>query len=583
MKEFDLIIVGAGAAGLRAAIAGVRKNLRVAVISKVHPLRSQSVMASGGINAVLQNKKEAAGNDNNVRDSAEIHLRDTIDCGYHYSDITAAETLVNGAAGVVKDLERWGCLFSVDEDGAFSLRKMGASSFPRTLYSGDKTGLALMQTLYGQCIRLRQNKPGLLRFFEEWLVLKLLVLNNTVYGVIAMDIVSGKLELFGARTVIWASGGAGRIFGRSSNAMTNSGWGLAVPFNAGVALKDMEFVQFHPTQLSGSHLLITEAARGEGGVLLNRKNERFLAHYDDTKTEMELSPRDRISRNIIREIMAGHAVDASCVHLDLRSLGAKKIRDNFPGLRELCKTFASLDPVKSPVPVTPGQHYMIGGIDINEKAETDIRGFFAAGECANAGIHGANRMGGNSLLEALVFGEIAAESAADYVAAKQSLKMPGNSFYVNAFTDEKNRLQNILEKEGKVLPADIRDKMQRIMDENAGIYRDGMGLVEAARTISELKNIYREDLLLHSHERRMNYGFIDAIELKGSLDIADVIVQTALKRNESIGVHFRNDFPAPAKKARHSLATLKKGKIRIRYTAVKSNGPLNIKEILSRL
>lgn len=583
MKEFDLIIVGAGAAGLRAAIAGVRRNLRVAVISKVHPLRSQSVVASGGLNAVVKDKKNSSQNAQQHEDSCEAHIQDTLDCGYHYSDLPAVEVLANRAPGVVKDLERWGCLFSMNEDGRYAVRKMGASSFPRTLYAADKTGLALMQTLYGQCIRLRQNKAELLRFFDEWLVLKLLVLNRTVYGVVAMDTINGKMELLGARTVIWASGGAGRIYGRSSNAMTNSGWGLAVPFYAGVPLKDMEFVQFHPTQLTGSHLLITEAARAEGAVLLNRKGERFLAYYDDTKTEMELSPRDRISRNIIREILAGRAVDACCIHLDLRALGLKKIRENFPGLRELCKNFAALDPVRSPIPVTPGQHYMIGGIDTNEKTETDIRGLYAAGECANAGVHGANRMGGNSLLETLVFGEIAAEAAADYVSAKHAGKIPGNSFFVNAFNEEKNRIQEMLGKKGSVRPAEIRNKMQRTMDEKVGIYRDGMGLVEAARTVSELKNIYREGLLLESDERRMNYGLIDAIELKGSLDIADVIIQTALKRSESIGVHFRNDFPNSNGRSRHSVATLKKGKIIIRYTPVKGSGPLSFKEILSKL
>jgi succinate dehydrogenase / fumarate reductase, flavoprotein subunit len=583
MKQYDVIIVGAGAAGLRAAIAGVRRDLSVAVISKVHPLRSQSVMASGGFNAVINEKSKIKTPEDSAVDSTETHLKDTIECGYHFSDLSAVETLVNHAPAVVKDLERWGCLFTQQADGSPALRKMGGASFPRTLYTADKTGLTLMHTLYEQCIRLRQNKPSQLRFFNEWLVLKLLVLNNTVYGVIAMDIISGKMELLGARTVIWASGGAGRIYGRSSNAVINNGWGLAVPYYAGATLKDMEFVQFHPTQLSDSHLLISEAARSEGAILINRKGERFLSLYDDTKENMELSPRDGISRNILREILAGRAVDASCVMLDLRELGAKAIRERLPGIRELCRNYAGVDPVKNPIPVTPGQHYMIGGIDTNEKSETDIRGFYAAGECANAGVHGANRMGGNSLLEALVFGEFAAESAAAYLSARQQVKMPGKSFFINAFTEEKNRIDKFLQDKGNIRSSDIRDKMQRTMDEKVGIFRDGMGLVEAARTIRELKNIYQADLFVDGEERRSNFGLIEAIELKGSLDIADVIIQASLKRNESIGVHFRNDFPNSLGRARHSLTTLKKGKIRIRYTAVKSAAPMSVKDIFSKL
>ncbi|MDD3965672.1 MAG: FAD-binding protein [Candidatus Neomarinimicrobiota bacterium] len=582
MKEFDIIIVGAGAAGLRAAIAAVRKNLRVAVISKVHPLRSQSVLASGGINAVQDIRNEENGKNAQDRDSMQAYLQDILNCGCGFSDIAAAETLVRRTPSVIKDLERWGCLLNMESDGRFALRRMGVSSFPRTHFAEDKTGLALMHTLYEQCVRLRQNKPDLLRFFDEWLVLKLLVLNATAYGVIALDIINGKIELLAAKSVIWASGGSGRIYGRSSNAMISSGWGLAVPYYAGVPLKDMEFVQFHPTQLLGSHVLISEAARSEGGVLLNRKGERFLALYDDTKDAMELSQHDGISRNIRREILAGRAVDSSCVHLDLREIGAKKIRDRLPGIRELCKTYAGLDPLRYPIPVTPGQHYMIGGIDTNEKAETAIRGFYAAGECANAGIHGASRMGGNALPEALVFGEIAAENAAGYIQARR-IKSPGNEFYKNAFEEEKKRIGKLFKTGGQASVSDIRNKLQRNMDEKAGIYRDGMGLVEAAKTIRELQNVYHSDLKVSSEEHRLNYGLIDAIELQGSLDIAEVIVQAALKRNESVGVHFRNDFPNFGGHPRHSILSLSKGKIRIRYIAVGKKAVSGIKGLWSRL
>lgn len=573
VKEFDVIIVGAGMAGLRAAIGSVKREQRVAVITKVHPLRSHSVTASGGVNAVLDKKFPKTKDDPFSGDSIDMHLQDTIACGHYFSDTAAVETLVSRGPGMIKELERWGCLFSRTKDNKIAQRMMGASSKPRTVYSADKTGHVMMNTLYEQCVRLRQNKPSQLQFFEEWFVLKLLVINNTAVGVIAIQIATGKMEIFTAKAVIWATGGIGRIYGRTSNPLTNSGWGVAVPLYAGTLLKDMEFIQFHPTQLSGSHILITEAARGEGAILVNRKGERFLETYDDSKKDKELSPRDIISRNIRREILAGRGVNATCVHLDMRRLGTKKIKTRLPGVQELCKTYTGLDPVRHLIPITPGQHYTIGGIHTNEKAETNIHGLFASGECACAGIHGANRMGGNSLLEALVFGEIASESVDQYIAHKY-VKMPKNIFFENAFFEEENKIDHLLSHNGHFRVAEIRDKMHEVMDEHVGIYRDGMGLVTAAKAIKDLKNKYSNDLLVDGQGRRANYGLIDAIELKGSLDIADIIIHAALRRNESIGVHFRNDFPTHKKRSRHSLSKINKGKIKIRYIPVKSKDKL---------
>ncbi|MBN2780371.1 MAG: FAD-binding protein [Candidatus Marinimicrobia bacterium] len=564
MREYDVIIVGAGMAGLRAAVGTVKRGLKVAVITKVHPLRSHSVAASGGINAVLPQNGEA----HQPSDSIEQHYRDTLECGYNLSEPEAVEILVSRAPGMIREMERWGCLFSREKDDRIAVRNMGGATFPRTVYASDKTGHAMMNTLYEQCVRLRQNKPDQLRFFEEWFVTKLLVLNNTVAGVVALEIATGKMEIFSAKSVIWATGGSGRIYGSTSNPLTNSGWGLAVPLYAGAALMDIEFVQFHPTQLSGTHILITEAARGEGAVLLNLKGERFLGSYEDSKRNMELSSRDIVSRNIRREILAGRGVNATCVHLDMQGIGSRNIKKRLPGVRELCKTYANLDPVRQLIPVTPGQHYTIGGIHTNEKAETGINGFFAAGECACAGIHGANRMGGNSLLETLVFGEIASSGVAEYISQKHG-RIPNKQYFENAFEDEKNKICALLERNGKTRPAEIRDRMQAAMDEFAGIYRDGMGLVEAGKIIKELKNTYRDDLGVDGKELRVNYGLIDAIELRGSLDIADIIIQAALKRNESIGVHFRNDFPSRKSRPRHSLVRLQKGKIRIHYLPVR--------------
>ncbi len=566
MKKYDLIIVGAGMSGLRAAIEGVKQNLHVAVISKVHPLRSSSVVASGGINAAMQ-KKDISNND---QDSTDKHFQDTMECGYHASNPEALRILVDKAPAKIKELEKWGCLLSREKDNTIAQRKMGASSFSRTVYSSDKTGHVVMNTLYEQCVRLRQNKPDLLRFYDEWFVQKLLVHNNIASGVIALEIATGRMEVFTSKAVIWATGGSGRLFGNTSNPLSNSGWGLAVPMYAGAALRDMEFIQFHPTLLSGSNILITEASRGDGAVLLNRKGQRFLESYSDSKEKKELSSEDVISRNISREILAGRGVDASCVHLDIRGLGSRKIKKSLPSLRELCKNYANLDPIRQKIPVTPGQHYMIGGVNTNEKTQADIDGFFAAGECACNGLHGVNRMGGNSLAETLVFGEIAALNAASYIRQKHH-KLPNKLFFENAFSDEKKKVISLLKSDGKVKPVDIRDKLNQTMDEFVGIYRDGMGLVEAGQIIKELRNSYKSNLKIHGNEARANFGLIEAIELKGSLDIADIIIQSALKRKESIGVHFRNDFPSFKGRLKYSLIKVKKNKIKIRHVPVKTH------------
>ena len=567
MKKYDLIIVGAGLAGLRAAIEAVKYDLHVAVISKVHPLRSSSVTASGGLNAAMPRRSSP--------DSTDLHYEDTMECGHNTSEHEALNTFVKAAPHKIKELEKWGCLFSREKDSSIAVRKMGASTYPRTIYSSDKTGHVVMSTLYEQCIRLRQNRPDKLRFYNEWFVQRLLVNNNSVAGVVALDIATGKMEVFSSKAVIWASGGVGRVYGSTSNALINSGWGMAVPMHAGAALRDMEYIQFHPTQLHGSHILITEAARGEGGLLLNLKEERFLSAYKDTSERMELSPRDAISRNIKREILAGRGVNASCVHLDLRSLGSKKLKKQLPGVRELCKTFAGLDPIRHKIPVTPGQHFTIGGIATNEKAETAINGFFAAGECACNGMHGSNRMGGNSLMETLVFGEISALSAVSHIKHKY-IKVPNKEFFKNVYKEEESKLKEILSSNGEHRVVDLREKMQSVMDEHVGIYRDGMGLVEAAQIIKELKTKYKTDLLIDGINARANYGLIEALELKGSLDIADVIVQAASKRKESIGVHFRNDFPTSKGRPRYSLTKLKKNRLQIRYFPVKiKTSPIN--------
>jgi succinate dehydrogenase / fumarate reductase flavoprotein subunit len=574
MKEFDLVIVGAGAAGMRAAIGAVRHDLRVAVISKVHPLRSSSSMGDEGLNAVPGGERGGKSRPDTFSASMKVQYRDSWECGYRFADTDALQVMIQRAPAVVRELERWGCPLSLNRENTYSLRKTAAMRMPLNLHAADKTGHAVLSTLYEQCLRLRKNKPENLRFFDEWFVLKLLVSNNTAAGVIAMQIESGKLEVFRAKSLIWASGGSGRIYGGSSNALISSGWGLAMPALAGVTLKDMEFMQFNPAQLHGSHIQITEAVRGQGALMLNRKGERFLASYNDSAKHMELSRQDVISRNILREILAGRGVEASGVHLDMRTLGRRRLKGEYSRTRDLCRRHAESDPVSQLIPIRPGQSFSIGGIHTAANAASDLHGLFAAGECANPGVHGANLCEGDQLTAALVFAGIAADSAAEYIARRYNARKINESLFANALEEEESRLRALLSSGGGVRPGVLRDKMQEIMDRQAGVFRDGMGLVEAAKGVKELKKVLRRDLKIDGNKRAANFGFLEAIELRGSLEIADIVLQAALKRNESVGVHFRNDFPAFKGKPRHSLTVLKKNKIRIRYTAVKSKHPI---------
>lgn len=579
MKRFDAIVVGAGLSGMRAAIELLKNDRSVAMISKCHPMRSHSVTASGGINAALGNHPDSA------NDSIEMHANDTLSYGYYFSEEATVKRFTNEAIDSIHEMEKWGCLFSRTKDNKIAQRNFGASTYPRTVYSKDKTGHALMNTLYEQCIRLRLNKAPLFQVFEEWEVIKLIEQQNQVAGVVAMDIHSGQFDIFSAPTVIWATGGSGRVYGKTSNPLGNSGWGLALAFREGLAFRDMEFIQFHPTQLTGSHILISEASRGEGAFLLNRHGQRFLSNYDDSKKLMELSPRDVISRNIYREILAGRGIKGNYVHLDLRHLGKEAIKENLPGIIELCRTYAKLDPSRDLIPVVPGQHYTIGGIMTDENTKTSLKGFFAAGECANNGLHGANRLGGNSLMETLVFGKAAGQSADAYLQSGKPRSVT-NSYYESVLKEERGKVILLLNHTGHVRPVEIRKEMQTTMDRFAGIYRDGYGLVEAARKIMQLKKLYDNDVYVDGVECRNNYSLLDALELRGSLEIAELIIHSALKRTESCGTHFRNDFPRFSGRYRHSVAEMKRGKMKLRYQNVKSGykrrqqAPLNDLKIL---
>ncbi|HHT9137898.1 MAG TPA: FAD-dependent oxidoreductase [Candidatus Wunengus sp. YC60] len=571
MIYHDAIVVGGGLAGLRAAIELNRHNVKVAVISKVHPIRSHSVAAQGGINAPLGNHPRG------VYDTCEKHAFDTVKGSDYLADQDAVIRMTREAAERIYEMEHWGCPFSRTTEGKIAQRPFGGAGFPRTCYAADKTGHALLHTLYQQTVRFKQSaERNEIVIYEEWLVTDLVIDEGVCVGVIALDIVSGRLEAFQAGAVIFATGGSGRIYGNSTNALINTGMGMAVPYWAGVPLKDMEFIQFHPTTLLGKNILITEGCRGEGGFLLNNKGERFLAKYNDSQKDMEVAPRDIIARNIKREIMAGGGFDNSYVHLDLRHLGEEKIIQRLPGIRDICMEFAGVDPVATPIPIQPGQHYTMGGIDCNTECETAMKGFYAAGEAACVSVHGANRLGGNSLLDTIVFGAIAGGNAAKYVQSLGSRKSEG--VLNDALKRAEQRIEVLCKSEGKEIPADIKASLNKIMDNKVGIFRETSKLREALNEVKNLQERYKRIKLNYSG-KRANLSLVWALELKGDLDVAEAVIAGALAREESRGSHFRTDFPKrdDAGWLKHTVAYFTSEGARLDYKPV-NIGPFEPKE-----
>ncbi len=540
MIYHQVLVVGGGLAGLRAAIAASDCHLDVAVLSRVHPVRSHSVAAQGGINAALANVEGSRD------DGWEKHAFDTVKGSDYLADQDAAEVMAREAIDRVYEMEHWGCPFSRTEDGRIAQRPFGGAGYPRTCYAADKTGHALLHTMYEQAV-----KRGI-RVYEEWTVVSLVVKDKVCYGVIAMDLKAGRLEAFAARAVIFGTGGAGRTYGRSTNNIINTGYGMYVAYEAGVPLKDMEFVQFHPTSLYGNNVLITEAARGEGGYLYNRLGERFMERY--APKAMELAPRDIVSRSIQTEINEGRGFEGGFVHLDLRHLGAQKIMERLPAIRDICINFAGVDPIHQPIPIQPGQHYFMGGISTDVDGATEAAGFFAAGECACISVHGANRLGGNSLLETIVFGCRAGNKAGEYV---QNASQPADLVKAmeEALGQARVRVDTLLRSEGREDPAAIRDEMRQTMIEKVGIFRDQAAMEEALSKIKELQERYRH-ISLRYRGSRYNLDLYTNLELGGQLVLAEIITLGALARRESRGSHARLRFPErdDANWLKHTLA-----------------------------
>jgi len=528
VKLHDVLIIGAGLAGMRAAVA-TPPDLDVAVISKVHPVRSHSVAAQGGINAAL-----------GENDSWEAHAFDTSKGGLYLGDQDAIEAMCREAPDDILGLERLGVIFSRDEQGRIAQRPFGGAGFPRTCYAADRTGHAILHAMYEQLLKRR------IAVYEEWYVTALILEGGACRGVVAWDLIHGGLHAIGAKAVILATGGSGRVFLTSTNAVINTGDGMALAYRAGAPLADMEFVQFHPTTLKGTGILITEGARGEGGYLLNTLGERFMKTY--APQQMELATRSTVSLAIGQEILEGRGVDG-CVLLDLRHLGRQRILERLPQIRELAIEFAGLDPIETPIPVRPGAHYQMGGVRTNQWTETGIPGLYAAGECACVSVHGANRLGGNSLLETIVFGRRAGIRAGAYArtVAPQALT-------TDQLAIEQQRVQRLLTQEGTVRAWQIREELGQLMSLNLGLVRTHESMSAALSALTALSH-RAASIMVQDKGRVFNMELVQAFELQSLLDVAETIVTSALARTESRGAHYRSDFPVRNDQdwLRHSL------------------------------
>jgi fumarate reductase flavoprotein subunit len=536
VSAHDVVLVGGGGAGLRAAIAvaEVNSELDVAVVSKVYPMRSHTVSAEGGAAAAIK-----------PDDSLDEHARDTISGGDWLCDQDAVEAFVHEAPEEMLRLEHWGCPWSREPDGHIAVRPFGGMKKMRTWFAADKTGFHMLHTLFQTSLKYTS-----ITRYDEFFVTKLLVDNGRVQGLVAIELATGKIHAILAKAVILCTGGCGRVFPFTTNANIKTGDGMSLAYRAGAPLKDMEFVQYHPTGLPFTGILITEAARAEGGWMLNKDGYRYLQDYNlgtpqpqPILSSMELGPRDRLSQAFVAEQEKGRTIDTPygpVVHLDLRHLGEKIINAKLPFVRELCFKYQGLDPVKELIPVRPVVHYMMGGVHTDINGATPLQGLFAAGEVACVSINGANRLGSNSLTECLVFGARAGRSAAAYAAEQQA---PSGHILAQAM-DEQCRLETqFLHKAGgHERIATIREDMQKTTEASAGIYRTGMALLAAAETLRTLQERFQH-IALDDHSRAFNTELVAALELSFMLDVAETIVQSALHRTESRGAHQRIDFP----------------------------------------
>ena len=567
--QHDILIVGGGGAGLRAVIAAAEAHpdLDIAMVSKVYPMRSHTVSAEGGAAAVIKDN-----------DSLDEHIHDTISGADWLADQDAVELFVNEAPREMIQLEHWGCPWSREEDGSVAVRPFGGMRIRRTWYAADKTGFHMLHALFQTSLKYTAVKR-----YDEWFATRLLVEDGRCQGVIAIEMRTGEVHAIRARSVIMCTGGGGRVFPFTTNAAIKTGDGMAMAYRAGVALKDMEFVQYHPTGLPGTGILITEAARGEGGILVNTEGRRYLEDYnlgepvpiDDPRhpqlRTMELGPRDKLSQAFMKEQDAGRVYSGeygTYTHLDVRHLGEQLIMERIPFVRELAKNYAGIDPVHEPIPVRPVVHYMMGGIHTNTDGETSLPGLFAAGECACVSINGANRLGSNSLTELLVFGRRAGLSAAEFAREHPDLDTDGLEAQ-RADEEASIAARFRTPRDGGERLATIRRELNSTMEEGAGVYREESGLRATTEKVAELKERF-ENVAIDDHSKSFNTELTTAIELGFLLDVGEAVAHSALERTESRGSHQRTDYPDRDDDGflKHSLAFRTDGAPRIEYADV---------------
>jgi fumarate reductase flavoprotein subunit len=535
-SSHDVLLVGGGGAALRAAIAvsEINPKLSVAVVSKVYPMRSHTVSAEGGAAGVIAED-----------DTFDEHAYDTISGGDWLSDQNCVEIFVHEAPKELLRLENWGCPWSRRDDGKVAVRPFGGMKKMRTWFAADKTGFHMLHTLFQTSLRYPVTR------YDETFVTKLMVEDGRVCGVVAIELKTGKVRVITAKAVIICTGGCGRVFPYTTNANICTGDGMALAYEAGAPLKDMEMVQYHPTGLPFTGILITEASRAEGGLLVNKDGYRYLQDYnlgtpqkEPVLRTMELGPRDRLSQAFVKEMEKGRTVKGpygDVVHLDLRHLGEAKINAKLPMVRELCVKYENIDPVHELIPVRPVQHYMMGGVHTDTSGATPLKGLYAAGEAACVSLNGSNRLGSNSLGELLVFGARAGRAAAEY--ASQTA-MPSANPVLALGADEERRIESeyLRKTRGTEKISALREAMQHTMEAGAGIYRTRLSLAEAADKIAEMQERYKA-ISMEDHSLAFNTQLIAALELGFLLDVAETILQCGLQREESRGAHQRIDFP----------------------------------------